>query len=77
MMGTSATKSIGVILAGADRNVEPQTLEISGFPRKAGLIAVVPARPTGAMPDPASTIDYILGSHDLVRLVERVKIVNA
>eukprot|EP00959_Pyramimonas_sp_CCMP1952_P111404 2330232-Pyramimonas_sp.AAC.1 len=76
-MGASATNNIGITLTGADRNVEPQALDISGFARRAGLIAVVPARPTCAMPNSTSAIDYAPGPHDLARLVERVKVVNA
>eukprot|EP00959_Pyramimonas_sp_CCMP1952_P447401 9368015-Pyramimonas_sp.AAC.1 len=77
MLGSSATKSSGTILAGAEWNVEPQAVEESGFTRKAGLIAVVPTRHTCIMPSSASTIDYFLGSHDMVRLVDQVRVLQS
>eukprot|EP00959_Pyramimonas_sp_CCMP1952_P090529 1895048-Pyramimonas_sp.AAC.1 len=71
-LGASVESSSGAILAGADWNVEPATIEESGFTRKAGLISVAPVHRPCVMSSSTSTVDFFLCSHDVVRLVEKV-----
>ena len=52
-----------------DFNLGPQSLQISGVPRKAGLTVLAPTKPTCITSKSKSVIDYFVVADSLVRLV--------